>query len=317
MIAEQRQVKKWKGRFSNDATPVSSEAMEWIARESELTVSVDERPLAAFSCSPEYEKELAIGFLKSEGIIHSIQDIDLILHEKTTSRIEVKLSQTAPGFDMEEDVSALSEKRMLTSGCGRGMATRLAYRAQALTPLELPSAFTPEYISALQHATCLRSESHRNTGCLHHAALIFPSGKSIIREDIGRHNAVDKAIGSAMLSGLIPSTALLASSGRLSSEIVVKALVSGIPVVVSRGAPTTAAVDAAAEHRITLIGFARGNRFNVYTCPERIAWRHESSADTAEDVSCPTAWRSFPSTDKDISTIIESNDSPLISLEVS
>ncbi len=280
MIAEERMAITWNGGATVAGPSITTDAMECVACESELTILLDKNPFVVLSCSPEGEKELAIGFLVSEGIITSLLDIDLMLHHTGTACIDVKRSYDARNRESHADAPSWAEGRMRTSGCAHGMSARLAYRKQWLTPLAIPCAITPEHITALRRLADSRSEGHRATGCLHHAALVFPSGHTIMREDIGRHNAVDKAIGTAMLAGLDPSEAVLVSSGRLSSEIILKTAATRIPIVVSRAAPTTAAIDAALEFGVTLIGFARGNRFTVYAHPERVIWPEEKQRGT-------------------------------------
>jgi FdhD protein len=116
-----------------------------------------------------------------------------------------------------------------------------------------------------------RSELHRQTGGVHAAALADRNGLLVFREDIGRHNAVDKVIGAYLLAGNCFEDKLLLSSGRLSSEILHKAAACSVPILVSRSAPTDRCVALARERSITLIGFARGRRMNIYSRGERIA----------------------------------------------
>jgi FdhD protein len=277
MIAELRHVSKW-DRRPRDEAPMLDCVEEWVAAEVELSISIDGSPIAAFSCSPESQRELVVGFLRSEGLIEALTDIDAMLYNAATRHMDVRLTPRNDSTAQSHDKAAWMKARVRTSGCAHGVTARAAYRRKWLKPLPPLITLSPERISALQEVVNRRSASHRETGCLHHAALVFADGDSVMLEDVGRHNAVDKVIGAAMLAGFGADSAILVSSGRLSSEIVLKAATTGIRVVISRAAPTTASVDAAQEYGITLIGFARAGRFNVYTHADRIDWGADNSA---------------------------------------
>ena len=122
------------------------------------------------------------------------------------------------------------------------------------------------------HHLNTHSEWYEKTGCVHQVTLFNINETVIIKEDIGRHNAVDKVIGAALQCGVKFGETIICSSGRLSSDMILKAASAGIPVVVSRTAPTSLAIDIAEEMGITLIGFARGKRMNIYTHPKRISF---------------------------------------------
>jgi FdhD protein len=114
------------------------------------------------------------------------------------------------------------------------------------------------------------SELHRMTGGIHVVGLIGPQDEVHIAEDIGRHNALDRAIGFALRNSIVLSRSFVVSSGRISSEMVRKCLVANIPVIVSRGATTSLSIDIARKTGLTVIGFVRAGRMNIYSCPERI-----------------------------------------------
>ena len=143
-----------------------------------------------------------------------------------------------------------------------------------------PSRLSAAGLSALMREALRASEVHRRTGGVHMAALADASGLLLLREDIGRHNAVDKVIGAHLAAGGSFAGKVLLASGRLSSELLAKALRCGVPVLISRSAPTDRSIALARRSGLTLIGFARGQRLNVYSAPERV--RHEAEVRETE-----------------------------------
>jgi FdhD protein len=171
----------------------------------------------------------------------------------------------------EEPDVELFRKRLHTSGCGKGVmyasAVEVASRHPLKSELSVPAERILDLIDGLQG----RSKLHKRTGGVHSAALsVAGAPPDVDLDDIGRHNAVDKVIGDALLRGLDLSRCVLVNSGRVSSDILHKAKRAGIPVVVSRGAPTHQSVLRAREMGVTLIGFARGRNFNIYSHPDRV-----------------------------------------------
>lgn len=243
-----------------EASPVRDSA----AGEVPLTLVLDGEELATLLCSPADLKELACGFLFASGLINSAADIkNLTVDERKWTAFADLASPSALG--------ATAFKRLYTSGCGRGTLyysiAALASRKKVASEL----ALSPEAVTALAAALHRRAAVYLETGGVHGAALAGPRGIELFREDIGRHNALDKVIGARLLAGGNFRDAVLLSSGRVSSEVLVKAGRCGIPVIIARGAPTSQAIKLAREAGVTLIGFARGNRFNVYSGAERIA----------------------------------------------
>ena len=172
----------------------------------------------------------------------------------------------------EASLAALGRARTLTTGCGGASASGRIETPTGCLRINTTTSFDPRAILAacadLQH----RSELYRRTGCVHAAALALPDGRLLdFAEDVGRHNAVDKVIGACWLAGHDLGQCFLVTTGRLSSEIAAKTISAKIPMLVSRGAPTSAAVRLAERFLLTLVGFVRGGRMNVYAYPERIA----------------------------------------------
>jgi FdhD protein len=246
---------------------------EWTAREFPLTIMLNGEQLVTVLCSPGELEALAVGFLFSEGIIRAKEEITgLTLDaERGIIRIRTAEDKTADG--------KLFAKRVLTTGCGRGIAfysyADLDRKKKVLSDLKV----TPEAVLSLSWRFQGASELYRTTHGVHSAALCDPENILFFAEDIGRHNAVDKVLGRCLLEGITVADRILITSGRISSEILFKTAGSGIPVIVSKSAPTDMGVDLARELGITLIGFVRGGGMNVYAGEERIGLpRREAGA---------------------------------------
>ena len=234
------------------------------------------RTVAITMRTPGADFELAAGFLYGEGIIRSGDEIRGISHcqgpdlgeEKRYNVVNVDLhGHVLP------DLQALERHFYTTSACGVCGKTSL----EALRPRGCPTiAPGPEVdadvIRRLPEALRAGQSVFADTGGLHAAALFDPHGDSlVVREDVGRHNALDKLVGWALLAGKLPlSRHIVMVSGRTSFEILQKSLMAGVPIVCAVSAPSSLAVSLAREFGITLIGFLRGDRFNVYTGMERV-----------------------------------------------
>jgi FdhD protein len=233
-----------------------------LAVEEPLEIRVGGSPVAVTMRTPGHDEELAIGFLRSEGFPAVAAGPSLDLARNT---IEVEV-------EGEVDLGRL-ERHFYTSSscgvCGKGALEAVAVEAPRVdSDLRVRAsllAALPERLRAAQPA-------FDATGGLHATGLFDESGTlACLREDVGRHNAMDKVIGWANLAGLLPLRRhLLCVSGRLSFELVQKAAVAGCPILVAVGAPSTLAVDLGRDRGITLCGFVRDGRLNVYSGPERI-----------------------------------------------
>ena len=227
--------------------------------------------------TPGHDVELALGFLHTEGIVASADEIVAPAVEPPTTpgtrdcntvRITVR-----PGVPV--DVRRLERHFYTASSCGVCGKTSLEALAAGRT-IALPAG-TPIVRPAVVHALpdTLRGAQavFDRTGGLHAAALFTPDGRLVaVREDVGRHNAVDKLVGAALLAGELPLTGrVLLVSGRASFELVHKALAAGIPILAAVGAPSSLAVETARTYGMTLLGFVRQQRFNVYAGAERVA----------------------------------------------
>ena len=272
MIAEKRKVIKWSETPGSIQSYPMREEEEWVAIEINLKISIDGKELVRFACSPVDCDDLAIGFLFTEGIISSIDEIDHIIKNQNENRIEFILSEKNKNI-----VKDWTQSKTMSSGCGQGVISNLEYRRKNLKPIDFKVNTNVKTLPGLFKHLVNNSEWYDRTGCIHSVSLFCDAGNVIIREDIGRHNAVDKVIGCALQCKYEFHNTILYSSGRISSDMMLKAACAQIPVVVSKTAPTSLAVDIAEECGITLIGFARGKRLNIYTHPERISFDEEQN----------------------------------------
>ena len=234
------------------------------------------RSLAVTMRTPGADFELAAGFLLAEGVIATRDDIraiaycvDAELDEEQRYNV-VNVALDAPGLP---DLAHLERHFLATSACGVcGRASLAALRQRALPPLGHGPRLAPATITALPERLRAAQGLVAATGGLHAAALFTPRGELIeLREDVGRHNALDKLIGWALLAGRLPlRDAVVLVSGRASYEIMQKCAAAGVPVVCAVSAPSSLAVDLARAFGMTLIGFLRGQRFNIYAGAERV-----------------------------------------------
>ena len=231
-----------------------------VAVEEPLEIRVDGAALTVTMRTPGHDEELALGFLFGEGLIDGPRDAG------PTGDLAANVVDV--GGPLLRDPGA---RRFYTTSscgvCGKGSLEEVAVHAAPLPP-------GPQVQRALLAALPqrLRQPGFGRTGGMHATGLFTAGGELLlVREDVGRHNAMDKVVGAALLDGLIPlHDRILCVSGRLSFELVQKAAVAGAPVLVGVGAPTSLAVALAADRGMTLAGFARGERVNVYSGEERV-----------------------------------------------
>ncbi len=237
---------------------------ETVAQEAVLRILLNDREMVVLSCTPYDQTYLAAGFLVSEGFLKTREEIESI--EETEDSVTV---HTHPSHKIPEDFKL---KGILTSGCGKGKSFA---GWEKIDPLEdiminLDLTLGSDEVLKVMSRFEKRSELFRQTAGVHSAALAQNGDIVLFNEDIGRHNAVDKVLGKSFLKGMELNDKFLVISGRVSSDIVSKLWHCGLSLVVSRTAPTSLAVDLAQKLGITVVGFARGNRMNVYSFPVRI-----------------------------------------------
>jgi FdhD protein len=243
------------------ATVVRDGQEDYVAVEEPLEIRVDGAPLAVTMRTPGHDEELALGFLYTEGLIDGPRSVgptdDFAVN---TVEVEGPLARD-PGARRFYTTSSCGV-------CGKGALEEVAVHAE---PATAGPELDRDLLAALPDK--LRQPTFERTGGLHATGLFTPSGEGplLIHEDVGRHNAMDKVIGRALVDGMLPlSGHVLCVSGRLGFELVQKAARAGTPVLVGVGAPTSLAIELADDRGLTLAGFARGGSVNVYAHPERV-----------------------------------------------
>lgn len=224
-----------------------------MPQELPLSIEINGQEFAGLVASPEKLTALAVGFLYNEGLIESILDITLLRACPEDGLIQVKLGRELPP----------NLRRIFTSGCGRGISLEKDISRLALQPV--PLEIHPPQIFSLMKELSRRASDYRTSGGLHASGLADGREILLIAEDVGRHNTIDKLCGEALLSNLPLTGKWLLTTGRLSSETVVKAAKMGCPLLISRTSPTDWAVKLALELNVNLIGYVRGESFHSYT----------------------------------------------------
>jgi FdhD protein len=247
-----------------------------LAAEEPLELRVNGKALAVTMRTPGQDVELAHGFLLSEGVIGSSEDISIARFcegtgpdgMNTYNVLDIALAEGVPPPD-----TGVERNFYTTSSCGvcgKGALDAVKLKTRYSPALDEVTV-TPEALTGFPDALRERQKVFESTGGLHAAGLVVDGELLVVREDVGRHNAVDKVLGWAVLQNLVPLRgAVLMVSGRASFELVQKAAMSGIPVLAAVSAPSSLAVELAEEQGMTLIGFLRGDSMNVYTGGERV-----------------------------------------------
>ena len=250
---------------------------DYLAAEEPLEIRIGDDPLSVTMRTPGHDLELAAGFLFTEGLVQrraqilALEALEPDANAPAENRGNVVLAKLAP--ESTPDFEKMRRHFFAASSCGIcGKASIDSVRARTLDPPNPDFRFDPEVLVRLPDALRASQAVFGRTGGLHAAGLFNAAGELLVlREDIGRHNAVDKVIGWALLEERVPlSETILMVSGRGGFEIVQKAIVAGLPVVASVSAPSSLAVQLARELGQTLIGFLRGRRFVVYAGEQRI-----------------------------------------------
>jgi len=243
-----------------------NEVSDRVAAEEPLQITVDGSPVAVVMRTPGYDHDLVTGFLLTEGLVGGVADVSRIDLEAKKNHALVFLSD-----DVVLDHAKLSRNLFSASSCGIcGKASIEAIHQQA-EPVEGGFVFSSDTLLSLPKALRVAQEVFESTGGLHAAALVNAEGEILaLREDVGRHNAIDKVIGWAAIENVDLSQTLLQVSGRVSFEVMQKALMARIPIVSAISAPSSLAVEFARDSNQTLIGFLRPPTFNIYSNPERI-----------------------------------------------
>jgi FdhD protein len=234
-----------------------------VSEEVPLTVEVNGRELATLLCSPEHLKNLVAGFLFTNGFIQNLSQQKSLTIDTERWKAGVKIE----GDGFADD---LVFKRIYTSGCGKGVIFHnpldLINRVKIISDFNVKGEFIKKFMKTFQK----QSPEHQLTHGIHSAALASRDKILIFRDDIGRHNAIDKVIGEALYTNIGFTDKILLTSGRISSEILSKALRCRMPVLAAIGAPTNQAVKLARQVGLTIVGLVRGAKMFVYNGEERI-----------------------------------------------
>ena len=259
------------GEINETADKVAVEEPLQIQLEYSTATGQMLKDIAVTMRTPGNDEELAAGFLFTEGIIKNADDISEIKHPHA----DENLVQVILKENMLPALGNIARNFYTTSSCGIcGKASIDAVRtASQYGEVKNNSCIPAPVFYALQNELKKQQKVFEDTGGIHASALFDAKGKFImLREDVGRHNALDKIIGAAMLNNQLPlNNCILLLSGRASFELVQKAVMAGIKIIASVGAPSSLAVEMATENDVTLIGFLRDDRFNIYSGKERIS----------------------------------------------
>ena len=247
-------------------TKTSKKTTDFVAEEKPLHLFVNNTYWATILCSPADLKEMAVGHLLSEGLLKSTDEIDEVILKEVENSCYVKLKTEVK----VEDRIKLSRlhARVVTSACGSGSPYQYARKpAKVKSDLTMKAAILFNSVNQLN----FKADLFRKTGGVHAAAIYKADGALVaMAEDVGRHNAVDKVIGMAALNQTDFSGCFLALSGRLSGDVVFKASKVGLPIIGSLAAALSSGIEMAEQANLTLAGFVRGKRMNIYTFDERI-----------------------------------------------
>jgi FdhD protein len=232
-----------------------------VIEEAFVSIFVNGRELATIMSTPRDQDKLALGFLRNENIIGGLDEVRAVHVCPSGACVDVWLSRA----DFQPPA-----RRILTSGCGGGVTFNDL--AQTLPPIESDLALKPARLAELMIEMQRRGALYARSRGVHTAALAGEAGLAAVAEDVGRHNTVDKLRGDFLLRGLDPRDHVLLTTGRISSEMISKAGRMGCPIVASRTSPTSMSVRLAREWNITLCGYVRRGRMNVYAHPERLGF---------------------------------------------
>ncbi|WP_373894866.1 formate dehydrogenase accessory sulfurtransferase FdhD [Virgibacillus natechei] len=237
---------------------------EEVAEEFPFTVMVNGEEFATMVCSPSHLYDMLVGFLASEGIIRFYDELKQINIDEDRGFAYIELTKSIKADQQDHS------KRFIGSCCGK--SRQFYFKSDVKTAKTITSKLmiTVDQCIALMEKLQSESEQFIRTGGVHNAALANPDELLAVRTDIGRHNALDKIYGHILKERIHLADKLIVFSGRISSEVLLKISKIGVGILISKSAPTDLALKLATDLGITVIGFARGNKMNVYTHPHRI-----------------------------------------------
>ncbi len=235
-----------------------------VVAEIKFDIVLNGKKIASLMATPVDQEALCIGYLRAENIIKDIDDVKNIKLIDDGMRIEIE------AISDKKNIKKLNSEGVVVSGCGRGMSANI--NPDTIEAKVIKSDFSIKSDMLLEAMSKFYTECplYEETGCVHTAKLYIDKQTYFIGEDIAQHNTIDKAVGKAMIKKVDISNSFLMVSGRLSSEMVAKAVMHNIPILASRTASTCLGVKIAKKFSLTLAGFVRGKRMNIYSSPERI-----------------------------------------------
>ncbi len=234
---------------------IFSQSEHEVVIESPYSLWVNGRQILSVMTSPASLEDFVLGYLYTEGLIKNVDDIESFQIEGQTIRVLVT-----------EKIHVRGRKKTILSGCGGDSSS---FDITRLPKVQSDLILDPSWLhEALK--SVLDSDLHQKTGGIHVVGLISRNNIIVKTEDIGRHNALDRVIGYALRTGADLSRTCVLISGRISSEMSRKCILAGIPIIASRGATTSLAIEMGNATNLTIIGFIRGGKMNIYTAPERI-----------------------------------------------
>nr|WP_051392464.1 formate dehydrogenase accessory sulfurtransferase FdhD [Kurthia huakuii] len=242
------------------------EALDAVVTEHAVTVKINQQEFVTMVCTPEYVEDMVIGYLASERIIRSYDDIDRLWYQEKEGIVHVETTKLNP---YARDVQ---NKRYITSCCGMSRQG-FVFASDALAAKQMEDVHvtvTPEDCYRLMRVMQQQAVTFKETGGVHNAALCDTNGVIVSRMDIGRHNALDKIYGYCMKHHISIEDKVIVFSGRISSEILMKVSKIGCEIVLSKSAPTELALSLAEQLGITTIGFIRNDSLNIYTHAKRV-----------------------------------------------
>jgi len=243
-----------------------TEMVDLIVSEYAVTVKINQQEFVTMVCTPEYVEDMVIGYLASERVIRSFEDIEEIWHQEKEGFVHIKTKHINPYYQQTQN------KRYITSCCGMSrqgfVFTNDALVAKKMDQVHVQ--ITTEDCFRLMYAMQDSADIFKKTGGVHNAALCDVNGIVLSRMDIGRHNALDKIYGYCLRNNIRMEDKIIVFSGRISSEILLKVSKIGCAIVLSKSAPTELALQLAEQLGITTVGFIRQQTLNIYTHPKRI-----------------------------------------------
>jgi FdhD protein len=244
-----------------------------VTEEALVRVHVNGDEFATLMCTPRDLDELALGFLRAEGVIRGLEDVRHVVTCPNGRCVEVWLRAGA--------ALPAASRRIITSGCGGGLTFDDLSGRQA--PLNTPTTLSPAELLARMHDLYQSARLYAQTQGIHTSALSDGRRLLLVAEDIGRHNTVDRLWGQALKQGLATTGLILLATGRISSEMLGKAAKMSLPIVASRTSPTSLSIRLAQAWNITVVGYARRDRLRVYSAPGRLlGWPGAVASEAAE-----------------------------------